>query len=244
LRGTSRDDRQLGEEARKIPASRHPTLQATRPTPSPQGSIHREKITVEDVMGHALVQPFKHSASLGRPTSNPAYLPSSVFARALIDLLTPGDSMDPTLADIEVGIRELNDSPNLRWSLASILKSARGDGESFIGGLQAWFDRQMDRVTGSYKRWAKRWVIVIAIVIVGAGNIDSIAIARSLYAGGAVRTAVTQQASESFCYTPEDPTKCAQDATEFLEKTGIPWAGQIPTSRPAGWVCRSRALAC
>jgi hypothetical protein len=102
------------------------TLQVTRPTPPPQGSIHREKITVEDVMGHALVQPFKHSASLGRPTRNPAYLPSNVFARALIDLLTPGDSMDPTLADIEVGIRELNASPNLRWSLASILKSARG----------------------------------------------------------------------------------------------------------------------
>jgi hypothetical protein len=32
----------------------------------------------------------------------------------------------------------------------------------------------MDRVTGSYKRWAKRWVIILAIVIVCAGNVDSI----------------------------------------------------------------------
>jgi hypothetical protein len=89
----------------------------------------------------------------------------------------------------------------------------------------------MDRVSGSYKRW----VIVIAIVIVGAGNIDSIAIARSLYAGGAVRTAVTQQASESFCNTPEDPTKCAQDATELLEKTGIPLGWSNPNLE-TGWL--------
>ena len=33
-------------------------------------------------------------------------------------------------------------------------------------------------VTGSYKRWAKRWVLVIAIAVVCIGNIDSIAIAR------------------------------------------------------------------
>ena len=53
----------------------------------------------------------------------------------------------------------------------------------------------MERVTGSYKRWAKRWVIIIAIVVVCACNIDSIAIARTLYASGAVRTAVVQQAA-------------------------------------------------
>ena len=186
-------------------------------------------------MGHALVQPFRHSASLGRPTRNPPYLPSSVFACTVVDLLTPGDSMDPTLADIEAGIKGLKDSPNLRQSLASILKSGKGDVESFVSGLQAWFDRQMDRVTGSYKRWAKRWVIVIAVVIVGAGNIDSIAIARSLYASGAIRTTITQQATESFCNTPNDPAKCAQDATKFLEKTGIPLGWSAPNLQD-GWL--------
>ena len=145
--------------------------------------------------------------------------------------------MDPTPRDIEAGILALKGSPGLQQSLASVLKSAKGDVESFLSGVQVWFDRQMERVTGSYKRWAKRWVIVIAIVIVGVGNIDSIAIARSLYASGAIRTAVTQQATESFCNTPNDPAKCAQEATQFLEMTGIPlgWSAPNPADGIWGW---------
>ncbi len=84
---------------------------------------------------------------------------------ALVDLLTPG-VMEPSFADIERGVRALENSPPLQQSLASILKSAEGEVDSFLTGTQAWFDRQMDRVAGSYKRWAKRWVIVIAVVVV------------------------------------------------------------------------------
>ena len=81
----------------------------------------------------------------------------------------------------------------------------------------------MDRVTGSYKRWAKRWVIVIAVVVVCVGNLDSIAIARSLYASSAVRATVVQRASDqNFCSTPADPTRCAEEAANLLERTGIP----------------------
>jgi hypothetical protein len=94
-------------------------------------------------------------------------------------LLTPGTSMEPTLADIEAGVGALENSPKLKQSLASILKSAEGEVDSFLSALEVWFDRQMDRVTGSYKRWAKRWVIAIAVVVVCAGNIDSVAIARA-----------------------------------------------------------------
>ena len=113
------------QESAKIPAGARVT---------PDQPPHRKEITVGDVMGHALVQPFRHATSLGKPTRNPAYLPSSVFARTLVDLLTPGDSMEPTLADLESGVRALEHSPKLQQSLASILKSAKGDVEGFISG--------------------------------------------------------------------------------------------------------------
>ena len=67
---------------------------------TPEQTVHRDKITVSDVMGHALVQPFRHAISLGKPTRNPSYLPSSVFTRTLVDLLTP-QLMEPSFADIE-----------------------------------------------------------------------------------------------------------------------------------------------
>ena len=203
----------------------------------PEEPVHRDKITLSDVMGHALVQPFRHATSLGKPTRNPSYLPSSVFARTLVDLLTP-DVMEPSFADIERGVRALENSPRLQQSLASILKSAKGEVDSFLSGTQAWFDRQMDRVTGSYKRRAKRWVIVIAVVVVCVGNLDSIAIARSLYASSAVRVSVVQRAGDqNFCSTPADPTRCAEEAANLVERIGIPlgWSRPNPEDGIWGW---------
>ena len=126
----------------------------------------------------------------------------------------------------------------MQQSLASILKSAKGEVDSFITGAQEWIDRQMDRVTGSYKRWAKRWVIVIAVVVVCVGNLDSIAIARSLYASSAVRATVVQRAGDqNFCSTPADPTRCAEEAANLLERTGIPlgWSRPNPEDGIWGW---------
>ena len=147
--------------------------------------------------------------------------------------------MEPTLADLESGVRALEHSPKLQQSLASILKSAKGDVEGFIRGLQGWFDRQMDRVTGSYKRWAKRWVIFIAIVVVCACNLDSIAIARALDTSGAVRAAVVQQASDqNFCSAPDDQARCAVEARNVLESIGIPlgWSAPNPQDGIWGWL--------
>jgi hypothetical protein len=153
--------------------------------------------------------------------------------------------MEPTLADIEAGILALEKSPKLQQSLTSpklqqsltsIVKAAKGGVDSFLTGAQTWFDRQMERVAGSYKRWAKRWVIVIAIVLVCAGNIDSIALARALYASSAVRAIVVQQVGDqSFCNTPNDDARCAAEAANFLETIGIPLGWSPPNMQPRPW---------
>ena len=197
--------------------------------------MHRDTITLSDVMGHPLVQPFRHATSLGKATRNPSYLPSSVFSQTVVDLLTPG-SVEPTLADIEAGIAALEDSPQLQQSLASILKATKGEVDTFISGLQAWFDRQMDRVTGSYKRWAKRWVIIIAIVVVCAANVDSIAIARALYASSAVQAVVVQQVNDQgSCSTPGNEAQCAAEAANLLEAIGIPLGWSAPNLEDGIW---------
>ena len=88
-------------------------------------------------MGHPLIQPFRHATSLGKPTRNPSYLPSSVFSP---DVARPADAPEDRwnqrLADIEEGIRALEDSPKLQQSLASVLKSASGEIDEFIRGLR------------------------------------------------------------------------------------------------------------
>ena len=86
--------------------------------------------------------------------------------------------------------------------MTGLLKAANGDVKKFLEATEAWFDAKMERVTGSYKRWAKRWVMVVAVVVVGVGGVDSIAIARALYADEAIRATVVQQVNdEEFCDT-------------------------------------------
>jgi hypothetical protein len=144
--------------------------------------------------------------------------------------------MEPALTDIEAGVRALNQSPQLQQSLISVVKGAKGQLEAFMNDPQVWFDGQMDRVSGSYKRWAKRWVIVIAIVVVCAGNVDSIAIARSLYASGAVRAIVVQQANDqSLCTDPNNEAQCVAEAANFLETTGIPLGWSAPNLQDGVW---------
>ena len=70
-------------------------------------------------------------------------------------------------------------SPELRQALIGLFKSASADVQRFLACTEEWFNRQMERVTGSYKCWVKKWVLVIATVVVVAAGIDSVAIARS-----------------------------------------------------------------
>jgi hypothetical protein len=75
-------------------------------------------------------------------------------------------------------------------------------------------------------------------MVVCVGNLDSIAIARSLYASSAVRATVVQRAGDqTFCSTPADPTRCAEEAAKLLERTGIPlgWSRPNPEDGIWGW---------
>jgi hypothetical protein len=85
-----------------VPMPPHASVSAGDDAATYEQPVLRDNITLADVMGHPLVQPFRHATSLGKPTRNPSYLPSSVFARTMVDLLTPG-STEPSLADIEAG---------------------------------------------------------------------------------------------------------------------------------------------
>jgi hypothetical protein len=99
------------------------------------------------------------------------------------------------------------------------------------------------------------WPIVLAVVVVSVGNIDSIAIALSLYANSATRAVPMQQINaQDFCSTPDDEARCVLEAANFLEAIAIPlgwsapnpsdgtWglAAEGPRSADLGWCCSAR----
>ncbi|MDX6225265.1 MAG: hypothetical protein QOE64_1641 [Frankiales bacterium] len=186
------------------------------------------------VMGHALVQPFKHTTPLGKAVRNPAYLPASVFAQVVADLLTTGKT-EPSMADLRASVAALP-QVQLRQALTSLLKAAGEDVDKFLAATETWFNNQMERVSGSYKRWAKRWVIVIATVVVAAGGVDSIAIARTLYANDEIRASLVQAATnEQLCQPTDQPSACAKKSRDFFTGSGLPFGWSRPNPGDGGW---------
>jgi hypothetical protein len=101
--------------------------------------------------------------------------------------------------------------------LKVLQREAKGDAAKLQADLEAWFNGQMDRVTGSYKRWAKRLAIPIALVISFGFNIDTIAVARSVYTDGPVRSAVLGAAASGNVCPPATNGKTA--STDCLDST-------------------------
>ena len=146
-------------------------------------------------MGHPLIAAFKQTTPDGTVTKNPLDLPGSTFAQVIIDLLTPDQANgdEPTFAEVVDDVLPATSS-DLRKALLSLYKLSDFDVGRLTTSIEVWFDAQMDRITGAYKRWAKRWVIAVAAVVVIVGGIDSIAIGRTLYVHETVRAAVVQAA--------------------------------------------------
>jgi hypothetical protein len=101
--------------------------------------------------------------------------------------------------------------------------------------LVKWYDDEMDRVSGWYKRWAKRWIIVVAAVICIVGNVDGYAIARTLYADPVLRTAAVGavqqgQACNASGQKPEDRISCVRN---LADTRVVLWPADCPAAARA-----------
>jgi hypothetical protein len=105
----------------------------------------------------------------------------------------------------------------LKSALQAIVVAAAGDVVKFRGDIERWFNAEMDRVTGWYKRDTKRILVALSVVVVLAVNIDSIGIVRTLWASPQTRSAVTAAAQ----------AEIAAGATTTTTAAGAPVAAPI-----------------
>jgi hypothetical protein len=84
---------------------------------------------------------------------------------------------------------------DLGRQLASLLLQAQGDYDGLLTATDAWFNRQMDRVSGWYKREAQFILIVLAVLITVLLNVDTVRIVGSLQSRPDVSNAIAAQIS-------------------------------------------------
>lgn len=123
----------------------------------------------------------------------PSYIPADKFAMALLDIVAgPGKSLTdvPALREgVKVAANE-----HLRGALTAIFDKSGSDPDVVRRHVQDWFDENMDRVSGWYKRNSQVNAAVLACIITVLLNADTLNMARLLWTTPTLRSAMVEQA--------------------------------------------------
>ena len=121
----------------------------------------------------------------------PSYIPARNFSLVLLEYLRNGKA-DATVDDIKTAIEALPDGP--KQVLDALIQDVGRDLNKFKAKIETWFDDSMDRVTGFYKRHTQWIAFLCGLIAAIAFNVDSIGVARTLWADPTLRTAMSAAA--------------------------------------------------
>jgi len=138
-----------------------------------------------DLAARTLAHPLLRGMTM-KDSRSPTYIPAHGFALALVDVLSPAGKTQTTIDDLRAAIMKIDDRA-LRQVLLPLVDAAGADVASVRATIERRFDDVMDRVSGWYKRRTQTWILVTAIVAATVGNVDTIAIASTLYREPTVR---------------------------------------------------------
>lgn len=163
---------------------------------------------------HPMIQSLFTPTALRRSEgSSPSYIPPSTFSTALLDLLRSD------AADVAAGqslklkdIQQMLVNGKLPDGLKSVLQSALTKGAYEIKTVQqeieTWFDANMQRAGGWYKRFTQLWLFLVALVLSAAFNLDSFYLASRLMQEPELAKAFTNRAQS---INPGDGSKKLED---------------------------------
>jgi len=174
---------------------------------------------VESIFAHPLIGSASNDESgvyrKGAP-NRPSYVDPRNFSMAFWQSVFsgaagPGDGPTPIAAAATAIVTEpkafltalranVQTIPNLslQRSLSALLITAGDDYEALLEATDAWFNAQMDRVSGWYRRQTQYVLIGIAAIVVCGAGIDSIEIGKSLYATPIVLSAAASAIEGAF----------------------------------------------
>jgi len=148
------------------------------------------KAGIQQMVGDAST----HAALYGQPTiqaaktpgqRHPSYLSATQFSLAVMSLLDEGGAIATTgaqaLDNLTSSVAALP-AMRLKTVLSTILSQADGKVETFVTGTETWFDDQMQRVSGWYKRNSQITLLIVGAVLAIAFNVDSLRVAHNFIA--------------------------------------------------------------
>jgi hypothetical protein len=158
---------------------------------------------------------------------NPQYVSAQVFARALVDLLVPSepDGQVPAVVDIGALAAAVDKlpSPTLRRQLTAFLAAAGDDVNAFEQSLEHWYDEEMAKISGWYKRWARVALGITGLIVAVLFNLDTLQVGHSLYVDGPIQQAVIATADTgTLCQNVPDRAACVTGELADLRADALP----------------------
>ena len=126
-------------------------------------------------------------------TKRPSYVDAKTFGAVVMSIVFPDAAHPSKLADIDTTIQGISGS-KLGRSLQALWVSADQDLTTFRSNIETWFNGEMDRASGWYKRETKKILVILSFIAVVTINIDTIGMARSLWSNPQTRSAVAAAA--------------------------------------------------
>ncbi len=128
----------------------------------------------------------------------PSYIPSRIFALALLDLIAPANAAGTarSLADVRSLLGKVTD-PGLQRILLILIDQSGGEINHLRLSLENWFDESMNRVSGWYKKRTHNIIFALACVVTLAANADTIMIVNALSRDATLRASIVAAAQEA-----------------------------------------------
>jgi hypothetical protein len=157
---------------------------------------------------------------------------------ASIQQQTGGESKNPTLAQIRLGVAAISVSqPQLKQALSSLLNGVEeyvSQGESVLArarqNLEQWFDDGMARLSGWYKRRSQKLAFMIGILVAIALNADTLQLAQTLWREPLMRQSLAAQAD---AFAKQNPDGIPIPTAQQLSEMQIQFA---EINIPVGWI--------
>jgi hypothetical protein len=172
----------------------------------------------------------------GRPKTNrktdfPSYIASRTFSSALLGMnqrviqVAEGTDLKEGMRKIEDSIAAIPSKP-VQEALTALLHNAQGESVAFRRNVEQWYDDQMERVSGWYRRRIQIVLWVLAFAVAFALNADALQIAKRLWVEPSTRAALVNQAQAGSTAADDQP-----DAAQELEELAVPLGWHLATVR-------------
>jgi hypothetical protein len=170
-------------------------------------------------------------------STTPSYVPAKNFSLALVETLRDG-SKAPLFSQAERTISALPPG-DLRKTLLAFVESAGGDLDAFRTQVEQWFDHEMDRVAGAYKRVSQYMMLFLGLLIAVALNVDSVRVASTLWQTPDLRNTLAQSAAQA---VQKQPAATGTDISHTLGQVKSYYDQVAATNVPLGWTKGTRTV--